>query len=176
MEKVFLMIAVNEKDRDVLWFLWVDDVTKDEPEVRVYRFARVVFGVSSSPFLLNAMVKYHWSNSSIRMRMLLNVSVSQHMSMTSLLVLTLTRKHTSCMSKAKEIFRQGGFNLRKFLSNSTELQTKINETESTSDSNSPVNVTTNQGDVKVLGITWNPSSDSLKFDFRSCQQLLITYN
>ena len=58
-EKAFLMIAVDEKDRDVLRFIWVDDVTKEEPELRVYRFTRVVFGVSSSPFLLNATVKYH---------------------------------------------------------------------------------------------------------------------
>ena len=58
-EKAFFMIAVDEQDRDVLRFLWVDDVTKEEPEIRAYRFTRVVFGVSSSPFLLNATVKYH---------------------------------------------------------------------------------------------------------------------
>ena len=49
-EKAFLMIAVDERDHDVLQFLWVDDVTKKEPGLRVYRFTRVVFGVSSSPF------------------------------------------------------------------------------------------------------------------------------
>ena len=30
MEKAFLMIAVDEKDYDVLQFLWIDDMTKDE--------------------------------------------------------------------------------------------------------------------------------------------------
>lgn len=58
-EKAFLMIAIDEKDRDVLRFLWIDDVTKEEPKIRAYRFTRVVFGVSASPFLLNATVKYH---------------------------------------------------------------------------------------------------------------------
>ena len=58
-EKAFLMIAVDDRDCDVLCFLWVDDVAKDEPEIRDYRFTRVVFGVSSSPFLLNATVKFH---------------------------------------------------------------------------------------------------------------------
>jgi hypothetical protein len=58
-EKAFLMVAVDEKDRDVLRFIWVDDVNKSDPDLRAYRFTRVVFGVSSSPFLLNATVKYH---------------------------------------------------------------------------------------------------------------------
>ncbi len=58
-EKAFLMIALDEKDRNVLRFIWVDDVTKGNPELRVYRFARVVFGVSCSPFLLNATIRYH---------------------------------------------------------------------------------------------------------------------
>ena len=37
----------------------MDDVAKEDPELRVYRFTRVVFGMSSSPFLLTATVKYH---------------------------------------------------------------------------------------------------------------------
>jgi len=56
-EKAFLMIAISEKDRDVLRFLWVDDITKEEPEPIALRFTRVVFGVSSSPFLLNATIR-----------------------------------------------------------------------------------------------------------------------
>ena len=52
-EKAFLMIAVDERDRDALRFIWVDDVTKEEPELQEYHFTRVVFGVSSSPFLVS---------------------------------------------------------------------------------------------------------------------------
>ena len=53
-EKAFLMISVSEEDRDVLQFLWVYNLDKDALNVHVLRFARVVFGVASSPFLLNA--------------------------------------------------------------------------------------------------------------------------
>ena len=60
-EKAFLMVSMCEKDRDVLRFIWVDDITKDEPELIHLRFTRVVFGVSSSPFLLNATIGHHLS-------------------------------------------------------------------------------------------------------------------
>lgn len=58
-EKAFLMVRVAESDRDSLRFLWVDDVCKTEPKILPLRFTRVVFGVTSSPFLLNATVKHH---------------------------------------------------------------------------------------------------------------------
>ena len=58
-EKAFLMILVSDSDHDVLRFLWVDDINKKEPELRVFRFTRVVFGVSSSQFLLNATIRFH---------------------------------------------------------------------------------------------------------------------
>ena len=53
------MVSIAEEDRDVLRFLWVDDIEKKNPEIVVLRFTRVVFGVCSSPFLLNATLKYH---------------------------------------------------------------------------------------------------------------------
>ena len=55
-EKAFLMISVAEQDRDVLRFLWFNDATQDDPDMIELKFTRVVFGVSSSPFLLNATI------------------------------------------------------------------------------------------------------------------------
>ena len=59
LEKAFLMVSVEEKDCDMLRFLWVDDIFKEPPDLKVYRFTRVVFGVCSSPFLLNATIQFH---------------------------------------------------------------------------------------------------------------------
>ena len=52
--KAFLQIRIRESDRDVSRFLW-----KVHGCVRVMRFTRVPFGNKSSPFLLNATIKYH---------------------------------------------------------------------------------------------------------------------
>ena len=48
-------ISFHLSDRNFLRFLWYD---KDK-RLRVYRHVRVVFGVTCSPFLLNAVVKHH---------------------------------------------------------------------------------------------------------------------
>ncbi len=58
-EKAFLNIGISEEEKNFLRFLWVNDVKCDQPEVVIYRFARVVFGVASSPFLLNATLQKH---------------------------------------------------------------------------------------------------------------------
>jgi len=121
-EKAFLMIAIDDKDRDVLRFIWIDDITKNEPELRVFRFARVVFGVSSSPFLLNATIKFHLecyleSNEVIVNRLLNSTYVDD--------IVTGADSEEAAFNlyaQAKSMFHLGGFNLRKFLTNSRELQ------------------------------------------------------
>ena len=58
-EKAFLNIGVKEQDRDFLWVLWVKDVSQENAPPWVLRFTRVVFGLRSSQFHLNATLQYH---------------------------------------------------------------------------------------------------------------------
>ena len=58
-EKAFHMISVVVDDRNVLRFLWFHEPFKENSEVIELPFTRVTFGLSSSPFLLNATLKYH---------------------------------------------------------------------------------------------------------------------
>ena len=53
------MVGVAGPDRDVLRFLWVDDPTSEAPRIVLKRFNRVVFGVTSSPFLLNGTIRHN---------------------------------------------------------------------------------------------------------------------
>ena len=53
------MVSVQEKDRDSLTFLWTRDVKGEVPDVAILRFTRVVFGINSNPFLLNATINHH---------------------------------------------------------------------------------------------------------------------
>ena len=52
-ERAFLNVQIHPEDRDSLRFLWVASIHNKESHIKVYRFKTVVFGVSSSPFLLN---------------------------------------------------------------------------------------------------------------------------
>ncbi|GFV70273.1 DUF1758 domain-containing protein [Trichonephila clavipes] len=56
-KQAFLQIRLRTEDRNVLRFLWWENV--ECSKIRIYRHCRVVFGVSSSTFLLNATISYH---------------------------------------------------------------------------------------------------------------------
>ena len=56
-EKAFHQISMDNDDRDYLRFLWLDNVSSDQPTITKNRFARVIFGVTSSPFCLNSTIR-----------------------------------------------------------------------------------------------------------------------
>jgi hypothetical protein len=60
-EKAFLHINLDEEDRDATCFLWLDTTSNPESKFDVYYFKSVLFGASSSPFILNATIDKHLS-------------------------------------------------------------------------------------------------------------------
>ena len=59
-QRAFLQITLNPTDRNCTRFLWRKDGNLREP-ITVYRSTRVLFGLNSSPYLLNATVDFHLS-------------------------------------------------------------------------------------------------------------------
>jgi hypothetical protein len=168
---------MNEKDRDVLRFLWYDHVAKKQPEVRVFRFTRVVFGVSSSPFLLNATISHHLNKHSTSQPRLVS-SLSRATYVDDIVTGAEDEDSAYKLYKgSKELLKGGGFNLRKFVTSSTRLQEKIDEMEVTLETvSTPSNSETTYAketsefhrtrfkENKVLGVRWNVTSDSLTLD------------
>ena len=58
-EKAYLQISINKEHRDFLRFLWYSNLS--EEIISKCRFTRVIFGVTSSQFLLNGIVQAHGS-------------------------------------------------------------------------------------------------------------------
>lgn len=186
-EKAFLMISVAPGDRDALRFLWVNDAFHSEPEVVTLRFTRVVFGVSASPFLLNATLRHH-----------IEKYLSSHPELVTTLLQSIYVDDVVCgadleeeayalYTGAKEILSHGSFNLRKFVTNSPSLQKRIDDQETKprpeENTNSPtepakievseetyvettlpIDQASGPGEQKVLGVRWDVLHDQLVFD------------
>ena len=129
LEKAFLMISVAEDDRDALRFLWFDDPFSEEPTIIAFRFARVAFGLSSSPFLLNATLKHHimmFENEDLEFVQKLLQSLYVHD------IISGDSNDIGAYKlyiKAKSRLAEGRFNARKFVSNSKKLMNQIKENE-----------------------------------------------
>ena len=53
------MISIKPEDHEYLRFLWLEDITLDNPRILILRFLRLVFGLTSSPFSLMGTVSEH---------------------------------------------------------------------------------------------------------------------
>jgi hypothetical protein len=173
-KQAFLNIAISREHRDFVQFLWYDLNSKEEKLI-TYRFLRVVFGLTSSPFLLNAMLRHHLSKyvekenavvERIREDLYVDDLVSGGDSVG-------TAKEIYETSKA--IMLEGGFELCKWVTNDPELQAYISSTMGDKPDSQPLGedltyvevmspnlVTPNQA---VLGVAWDTITDEFVFQF-----------
>ena len=179
-EKAFLNVSVDPRDRDYLRFFWVDDITSKLPTLQAYIFTRIPFGVSSSPFLLNATIYHHLT--SIEMPREFAEKVLKSLYVNDFVSGDDSEESTfELYQHLKVSFNSGGFNMRKWASNSTALQRQIEQGEGVDDSpsssvddqiiqeedqsfsstlfESPKK--SNTAKLKVLGIGWDTKKDLL---------------
>ena len=57
--QAFLQIGITEDHRDLLRFLWFKNINDVPLTPTTFRFTIVVYGLTSSPFLLNGTIKHH---------------------------------------------------------------------------------------------------------------------
>ena len=128
-EKAFLMINVAESDWDGLRFLWVDDINSPNPKIIPLRFTRVVFGVSSSPFLLNATVNHHVEQCKEEDPNF--AEIIQNLIYVDNLVSggENVEETFKLYEHSKTRLAKANFNLRKISTNSEELQERICQSE-----------------------------------------------
>ena len=179
-EKAFLMVQVANADRDVLRFLWIDDPSSEDPNIVLKRFNRVVFAVTSSPFLLNGTVRHHVSNYEAEDPQFVNDFLS------SLYVDDFNGGKDSVpeafqlYTKAKSRMKEGGFSRRKWISNSEKLMQWIDHEEgvpimeaSTVSEDDKTYTQTQLGannssiscERKILGLNWDIVKDTFMFYF-----------
>ena len=171
-EKAFLMISIAECDRDVLRFLWVRDIKDPQSEITVMHFTRVVFGVSASPFLLNATLDHHMAKfESVDQQFVNKFRRSVYVDDLASGAQNVDSAYNFYI-KSKLRLAEASFNLRKFESNSTELRKRIagneqslcQEPSTTKPQSQLNNLPTEAVERQVLGVRWNVTADRLVFD------------
>ena len=58
-KQAFLITEIAKEHQDFLRFLSFEDPFDPSSELVIYRFLRLVFGLTSSPFILNATIRHH---------------------------------------------------------------------------------------------------------------------
>ena len=178
-------IEVDEADRNVLRFLWLENHRDPNSKVVTYRFCRVVFGLNASPFLLTATLRYHISkynkeDPEFVRKLLESFYVDDLVSGED-----DTIKAHALYKKAKERMGRAGFKLRKWLTNDKALREQIAVSEKV-DKNLPHSSDINPTAVceesyakqtlgvasklsgsheKVLGLAWDVEKDEFIFEF-----------
>ncbi|XP_065058645.1 uncharacterized protein LOC135686359 [Rhopilema esculentum] len=159
MKQAFLQIRIKEQDRDVLRFHWLKD--RDLEKLEVYRFTRVMFGCSQSPFLLCATVKKHLEE--CRAEFPEEVSeIERSIYVDDLLLggssITEVQK---LKESAIEIFDSAKFTLHKLHSNRKELETDDGDQEEIDESFAKQQLGTKAKESKLLGLTWDKQKDTI---------------
>ena len=118
-EKAFLHVNLDHEDRDATRFYWLSDANDPGSEFFVYRFKSVMFGATSSPFILNATLNKHLTQSmdQVSMDMLRNLYVDDLASGTS-----DDGSAINYYESARNKMSPVGFNLRSWSSNSPGIQ------------------------------------------------------
>ena len=173
-KQAFLNVAITPEHRDYLRFLWY---ALDSDETIVYKFCRVVFGLTSSPFLLNATIKHHLN------RYIENEQFVIERLKKDLYVDDLVSGSNSLApgqelyDKSKAIMLDAGFDLRKWETNHQELRAYITSQEDYkldispgADETTYSKITCNPTVEKtnnsmVLGLEWDTNTDEFVFRF-----------
>ncbi|XP_071042188.1 uncharacterized protein [Parasteatoda tepidariorum] len=137
--RTFLQLSVAKEDRDFVWFLWWQN--EEDKKCKIFRHTRVVFRVTSSPFLLAAVIRYHIQNDQdndedFKKRLLQSFYVGN-----SLTSVDTPLEMEEFKQKSIELMKKGSFELRSW----ENSHCKDSPTEST-----------------ILGLKWNKVEDTLK--------------
>ncbi|XP_066934625.1 uncharacterized protein [Clytia hemisphaerica] len=162
-KQAFLNVGIHPEHRDFLRFLW----HSSDNEVEIFRFRRVVFGLTSSPFLLNATIKQHVEKEKdvFFVKKFLNA-------------LYVDDEASGCenVAEGKEFYRKAvkvlataGLDLRKWKSNDRELQKFFDEQVIEPKCDGVVDESFCKSQLgqktvssnKVLGMDWDKETDSL---------------
>ena len=155
-EKAFLQVGLHTQDRDVTRFLWLTNPDDPESEFEVYHFKRVLFGCTSSPFILNSTILFHLQNnvSTVTDDLLRNIYVDN--------ILTSVNSESEAIhyyTESRKVMSDGHFNLRSWATNCKKL-CELASIDGALEKSTSVN---------SLGIHWSTDDDLISLKPKSVE-------
>lgn len=123
-EKAFHQIRLQEEDRDYTRFVWLKDISKGPVAGNfvTYRFTRIPFGMSCSPFLLAASILTYMEKYPAD----INAQMGNNMYVDNLMFLTnIEAELPEMYLSSKAAAHSWGMNLRQYQSNSKKVRQYI---------------------------------------------------
>ena len=163
-KQAFLKIRIRQKDRNVLRFHWIENMQSDD--IKIDRFARAIFGLGESPFLLNGTVKEHLESSINKYTELRKTidEIKESFYVDDIVTGEVIVEKVKKIKKTSEkISGEACIELHKWHSNAKELEeTQIEHSSELSYAKQEFE--TRATDCKILGIPWDKSKDTLGVD------------
>ena len=154
--KAFLMIEIDIKDRNALRLLWVVDGI-----VWVFRFARLPFGLTSSPFILAAVLLKHLGSTplddSLKDQIMSSFYVDDNIFSEDSVQALLNRKELSV-----KVFREAGMNLRSWTTNNNIARTLFSNDDGED----------KDLEETVLGLLWDLKADTISVNSKRITELI----
>ncbi|UYV84916.1 hypothetical protein LAZ67_X003999, partial [Cordylochernes scorpioides] len=141
-------IQVREEDREFLRFLWWK---KDQKTLKFYRHYRVVFGLTSSPFLLAATIKYHLSLPQFQDNRCAELLARSFYVDNCILSLSSTHDVKIFIKESSDIMMQAKFELRDWMWNEPGI--------------------TEQDPASILGMKWHLQTDTIAINVQSLKNI-----
>jgi hypothetical protein len=156
-KQAFLQIVIREIKRDVMRFLWINDLQRKD--MMVYLMTRAMFGLGPSPFLLGGTLNVHLEKYAQQYPQCIEEFSEGTYYDDKNIGGDIVEETKVLKEQAKEILSEGSFVLHKWHSNAVELESDIVEDGESTYAKETLG--TKPSDTKLLGLGWNKKEDTL---------------
>lgn len=154
-QQMYLRILLSESDRKYQKILYRFNDT--EP-TRILQFNSVAFGLRSSPFLAMRTVRQLADDEGGRFPLAAKVAAHEFYMDDLTTSVPSVKEGSQLVDELIALFKAGGFDLIKWVSNVPELLAHLPESHRAS-----IEFTDDRDTLKVLGLKWIPTSDTFSF-------------
>ena len=148
-QRAFLHIKLREAERPFVRFLWYKD-NDPTKEICVYTYNTIVFGHTSSPMSLGAVLQHHLDQFDSPVA----VDISEKLYVDNLL--SGVENEASAISyfhEARDLMQKGNLILRQWCTNSALLRHEVQQH----------NTGTRSSTISILGLSWDTKTDTISF-------------